>query len=210
VFDRFRQGDSSTTKTSQGLGLGLSIVQHIVELHGGTVRAESPGEGQGTTMILHIPLAVPLPNDSALTIVTPIALATTEIPSLAGLRILVVDDEVDILDLIKHILEDVGAEVTIVTSARQAITTLLHEPDKYDALLADIGMPEEDGFALIHQVRAMEVGRQLPAMAITAYVGDREKQLAINAGFQMHLAKPLDANQLVQAVANLTGRLREE
>jgi two-component system, chemotaxis family, CheB/CheR fusion protein len=205
VFDRFRQGDSSTTKTSQGLGLGLSIVQHIVELHGGTVSAESPGEGQGTTMILQIPLAVPLPNDSALAIVAPIALATTEIPSLAGLHILVVDDEMDILDLIKYILTGVGAEVTMASSAREAIAALL-QTGKYDALLADIGMPDEDGFALIHQVRAMETGKQLPAMAITAYVGDREKQLAIDAGFQMHLAKPLDANQLVQAVANLTGR----
>ncbi len=208
VFDRFRQGDSSTTKTSQGLGLGLSIVQHIVELHGGTIRAESLGEGQGTTMILQIPLAVTLPSDSALVKVEPIAPATTEIPSLAGLHILVVDDEVDILELIKYILENVGAKVTIFTTAREAIAELLKETDKYDALLADIGMPDEDGFALIHQVRAMEAGRSIPAMAITAYVGDREKQIAIDAGFQMHLAKPLDATQLIQAVAELTGRIR--
>jgi two-component system, chemotaxis family, CheB/CheR fusion protein len=210
VFDRFRQGDSSTTKTSQGLGLGLSIVQHIVELHGGIVRAESPGEGQGTTMILQIPLAVRLPSDSESILVQPLPVEQPMIASLTGLHILVVDDEVDILDLIKHILEDAGAEVTIFTAAREAIDSLLKEPSKYNALLADIGMPDEDGFALIHQVRAMKTANKIPAMAITAYVGDREKQLAIDAGFQMHLAKPLDANQLVQAVAQLTGRLREE
>jgi two-component system, chemotaxis family, CheB/CheR fusion protein len=206
VFDRFRQGDSSSTKTSQGLGLGLSIVQHIVQLHGGTISAESPGEGQGTTMILQIPRAVALPDDLAPILVEPSQVLQPDITMLTGLHILVVDDEVDILELIKHILEDVGAEVTICTAARQVIAALQKEPGKYDALLADIGMPEEDGFALIHQVRAMETGRQIPAMVITAYVGDREKQLAIDAGFQMHLAKPLDANQLIQAVANLTGR----
>jgi two-component system, chemotaxis family, CheB/CheR fusion protein len=207
VFDRFQQGDSSSTKTSQGLGLGLSIVQHIVELHGGTIRAESPGEDQGTTMTFHIPLAVPLISNSEPVMVDTLQVLTPAVTSLAGLNLLVVDDEVDILDLIKSILTRVGAEVTIASSAREAIAALLNEPGKYDALLADIGMPDEDGFALIHQVRAMEAERKIPAMAITAYVGDQEKQLAINAGFQMHLAKPLDATQLIQSVANLTGKL---
>ncbi len=210
IFDRFRQGDSSTTKTSQGLGLGLSIVKHIVELHGGTVRAESLGEGQGTTMIVQLPLSIAKSPLSLVPIaVPPVAVASQPVASLEQLSILVVDDDVDILDLIKFILENTGAVVTVVTSARAAIATLMTSPGQYDALLADIGMPDEDGFALIHQVRALNTaaGGQLPAAAITAYVGDREQRLAINAGFQMHLAKPIDANQLILSVAKLTGRL---
>ncbi len=211
VFDRFRQGDSSTTKTSQGLGLGLSIVRHIVELHGGTVRAASPGEGQGTTIILQFPLAVNRSSDLKPAVVKPLKIVNPDVSSLEGLHILAVDDEVDILDLIKYILESVGATVTTVVSAKQAMTTLLASPGKYDALLADIGMPDEDGFTLIHQVRALEpeTGGQIPAAAITAYIGDREKQLAINAGFQIHLAKPIESAQLLRLVAQLTGRLPE-
>jgi two-component system, chemotaxis family, CheB/CheR fusion protein len=210
IFDRFRQGDSSSSKSTQGLGLGLSIVRTIVELHGGTVRAESEGEGLGTTIFIQLPLAE-VQSDLA-----PVAIAhrsiglpilTQEVSSLAGLRILVVDDEVDILDLLKYVLENVGAQVTIVNSTQEAIAAL-GSGSKYDALLADIGMPTEDGFALIRRVRSFDLagGGQIPAAAITAYASDRDKQLAIAAGFQVHLAKPIDPAQLIQMVATLTRR----
>jgi two-component system, chemotaxis family, CheB/CheR fusion protein len=135
-----------------------------------------------------------------------------QVTSLAGLSVLVVDDDVDILDLMRFILEKVGAAVTLVNSAQAAIAALRSSPGKYDVLLADIGMPEEDGFALIHQVRTLdqELGGQIPAAAITAYANDQERQLALNAGFQRHLAKPVDSNQLIWLVANLAGLVSAE
>lgn len=217
VFDRFRQGDSSTTKTRQGLGLGLAIVRHIVELHGGTVRAESPGAGQGTTIVVTLPLqsmppALTPPSDLELTAGEPSELVDQETFSLAGLRILAVDDEVASLYLIKYILEGVGAEVETVMSVKEAIEALTASPGGYDVLLADIGMPNEDGFALIRQVRTLDTvaGGQIPAAAITAYVTDRERQQAIAAGFQVHVAKPIHRMQLIKTVANLVGRVDEE
>jgi two-component system, chemotaxis family, CheB/CheR fusion protein len=210
VFDRFRQGDSSKTKTIQGLGLGLSIVRHIVELHGGTVRAESLGEGQGTTIVMQFPLAT-MPTVNVVPVAALVAMKQ-QVNSLAGLSVLVVDDDADILDLMRFILENVGAAVTVVNSAQAAIAALTSSPGKYDVLLADIGMPEEDGFALIHQVRTLdrELGGQIPAAAITAYANDQERQLALNAGFQRHLAKPIDPDQLIWLVANLAGRVSAE
>jgi two-component system, chemotaxis family, CheB/CheR fusion protein len=204
VFDRFHQGDSSSNKSTQGLGLGLSIVQHIVQLHGGNVRAESAGEGQGTTMTIQLPMT---PNLVPIT-PEPVNVPDQKVTSLAGLQILVVDDEPDLLDLIKYILETAGAEVTTTSSAKEAIAALRASEGKYDALLADIGMPKQDGFELILQVRALaaEIGGQIPAAAITAYISDRERQRAIDAGFQVHLAKPVYPAQLIQLVANLTGK----
>jgi two-component system, chemotaxis family, CheB/CheR fusion protein len=207
IFDRFRQGDSSSRKQTQGLGLGLSIVRHLIELHGGTVRAQSAGVGQGATIIVQLPL------DSAAIDLVPIATAR-ELPAdreatdLAGLRILMVDDEVDILDLMQYILENAGAIVTTSTSPHEAIALLIGSDGGFDALLADIGMPELDGFALIRQVRslAVEAGGQIPAAAITAYVSERERKLALAAGFQMHLPKPIAPDRLIQMVSLLTGR----
>jgi signal transduction histidine kinase/CheY-like chemotaxis protein len=208
IFDRFRQGDSNPNKASQGLGLGLSIVRQIVQLHHGTVRAESPGIGQGTTLIVQLPLAavVPAAEIALATAVQPLEVATQELPSLAGLQILAVDDDPDILELIKYILQDLGARVTGVTSTRAAISALT-APGNYDALLVDIGMPEEDGFVLIRQVRTLDIkaGGQIPAAAITAYASDRQRRLVLAAGFQLHLAKPIDATKLIQMVAHLTG-----
>ncbi|MBD2731254.1 response regulator, partial [Nostoc sp. FACHB-892] len=125
--------------------------------------------------------------------------------------ILAVDDQVDSRDLIRWMLEDFGAEVVIVTSAREAIAALTESPGKYDLLLADIGMPDEDGISLIRQVRALEpeAGGQIPAAAITAYVTEQERQRAIDAGFQMHLAKPIELTELVFMVANLIGRITD-
>ena len=208
IFDRFWQGDSGSRKRTQGLGLGLSIVRHIIELHGGTVRAQSAGVGQGTTFTIQLPL------DSAALALAPVA--PSQLPAyrqeaidLTGLRILVVDDEADIRDLMQYILETVGASVTLVTSTQEAIATLIDSGGGYDALLADIGMADEDGFALIRQVRALAVesGGRVPAAAITAYVSQRECNLAIAAGFQVHMPKPIDPDRLIQMVSILTGRL---
>jgi two-component system, chemotaxis family, CheB/CheR fusion protein len=206
VFDRFRQGDSTSSKSTQGLGLGLAIVRHIVELHHGTVHAESAGTGQGATIMIQLPLAhradlLPIPNQPAL--------AIQSVAALDGLKILAVDDEYDILDLIKYILETAGATVTIVTSAKAAITAIADANGDYDLLLTDIGMPVEDGFALIRQVRALAADRggKMPAAAITAYVSDRDRQRAIEAGFQVHLGKPIYPDQLIQMVATLAGRV---
>jgi signal transduction histidine kinase/DNA-binding response OmpR family regulator len=206
IFDRFYQGDSSSSKTSQGLGLGLSIVWEIVELHGGTVRAESLGSGQGTTLIVQLPL-----QSIDLSVALPLLdVATQAVSTLEGLHILSVDDDLNTLELIEHILTDTGAQVTGVNSAKAAISAMVADPGKYDVLLADIGMPNEDGFVLIRQVRALDIetGGQIPAAAITAYASDRQRQLAVNAGFQLHLAKPVEATQLIQVVANLTDRFR--
>lgn len=217
IFERFRQGDSSSSKTTQGLGLGLSIVRHIVELHGGTVQAQSPGQGQGTTIIIRLPLRSMPPQITPPTYLEPSLLSETpdtldgKNPSLRleGLCILAVDDQADSRDLIKWILEDFGAEVVVVTSAREAIAALTESPGRYDLLLADIGMPEEDGYSLIRQVRELEAeaGGQIPAAAISAYVTEQERQMAIDAGFQMHLAKPIELTQLLLMIAKLIGRV---
>ncbi|MEH2311957.1 MAG: chemotaxis protein CheB [Nostoc sp.] len=218
VFERFRQGNSSSSKAAQGLGLGLSIVRHLVELHGGTVQAQSPGEGQGTTIIVSLPLRS-MPPEITPPITPPTYLEASILsgmntldgknPSLtlAGLCILAVDDQADSRDLIKWMLEDFGAEVMVVTSAREAIAALTESPGRYNLLIADIGMPEEDGYSLIRQVRALDAsaGGEIPAVAITAYVSEQEQQMAIDAGFQMHMAKPIDATQLVLMIANLCG-----
>ncbi|MCC5645140.1 PAS domain-containing protein [Nostoc sp. CHAB 5824] len=217
VFDRFRQGNSSSSKTSQGLGLGLSIARHLVELHGGTVQAQSPGEGKGTTITIRLPLRsmppkITLPNylePSILSRIPDTLDGKTPSLILEGLCILAVDDQADSRDLIKWMLEDFGAEVVVVTSAREAIAALTESPRRYDVLLADIGMPDEDGISLIRQVRTLdaEAGGQIPAAAITAYVTEQERQMAIDAGFQMHLAKPIELTQLVFMIANLSGRI---
>src|SRR2546421_7150629 len=206
VFDRFRQGDQSTTRTHGGLGLGLAIVRHLVELHGGTVRAESDGEGRGATFTVELPVLrnaeFGLRNekesaDDESTIRNP----QSEI--LTGLRVLVVDDEPDALDLIKAILERKGASVTAVPTADAAWGAL--EGEWPDLLLCDIGMPGEDGYQLIRRLRAMESARALttPAVALTAYAGEADRAHALEAGFQLHVAKPIDPTGLVSLIAGL-------
>ena len=216
VFERFCQGNFSSSKATQGLGLGLSIVRHLIELHGGTVQAQSPGEGQGTMITVRLPLRSMPPEITPPTYLEPNVLSGMDTldgknPSLTleGLCILAVDEQADSRDLIKWMLEDFGAEVVVVTSAREAIAALTESPDRYNLLLADIGMPFEDGCSLIRQVRALDASAegQIPAVAITAYVSKQEQQMAIDAGFQMHLAKPIDPTQLVLMIANLC-RLR--
>ncbi|MEG4209763.1 chemotaxis protein CheB [Microcoleus sp. S13_B4] len=214
IFDRFHQGDSSSTKRNQGLGLGLSIVRHLVELHGGTVEADSPGEEQGTTMTVRLPLrSLPQELKSAIdlkstALVEPLNASKDIVPSLEGLHILVVDDQIDTRELLEFVLASYGAEVLTVASARSAIDALTENPGRYDVLISDIGMPEEDGYFLIRQVRALaaEAGGEIPAAALTAYASDKERQRAIEAGFQTHISKPVQPVQLALIVANLAGR----
>jgi two-component system CheB/CheR fusion protein len=215
IFDRFRQGDSSTTKAEQGLGLGLAIVYHLVQLHGGTVQADSPGQGQGTTITVRLPLRAlpqeftpPTPEESAAEPESAAEAMDCRIPSLDGLQILVVDDEADTRDLLKFMLENYGAEVLTVGSSRAALAALTENPGRYDVLISDIGMPEENGYFLIRQVRALaaEAGGKIPAAALTAYASLQEEERAIEAGFQTHIAKPIKPVQLGLIIANLVGR----
>ncbi|MCX5963759.1 MAG: ATP-binding protein [Cyanobacteria bacterium] len=203
IFERFYQVDSSISKTSQGLGLGLAIVQQLVELHGGTVQAESPGKGQGTTLTVRLPLYAP-PSTSPPIIETSLN-ASPLPPDLEGLRILLVDDQVDMLANSKFILEIHGAEVLAVTTAREAISAISDRPNLYDVLISDLGLPEEDGFFLIQQVRSLsaEAGGQIPAIALTGYSSEADQQRVIAAGFQRHVAKPCDFVQLGAIVADL-------
>jgi two-component system CheB/CheR fusion protein len=215
IFDRFRQGDSSSTKAEQGLGLGLAIVYHLVQLHGGTVQAESPGQGQGTTITVRLPLRTsppeftpPSPEEPAAEPESGAEAMDCRIPSLDGLQILVVDDEADTRDLLKFMLQKYGAEVLTAASAREALAALRENPSRYDVLISDIGMPEENGYFLIRQVRALaaEAGGKIPAAALTAYASPQEEERAIEAGFQSHIAKPIKPVQLGLIIANLAGR----
>jgi signal transduction histidine kinase/ActR/RegA family two-component response regulator len=197
VFDYFRQADSSITRDVGGLGLGLAIVKHIVELHGGTVKAESPGEGQGTTLTVRFPL-----------LSTPTSKMEEEalmqdMLTLQGVRVLAVDDEVDNLELIAFILQEAGAVVTSLSSAKEALEVF--EQTQPDVLVADIGMPEVDGYTLLRQIRTMspEHGGHIPAIALTAYAGEMNEQQALQAGFQLHLSKPVEPNVLIEAIVHV-------
>jgi signal transduction histidine kinase/ActR/RegA family two-component response regulator len=212
VFDRFSQHDSTTTRSYGGLGLGLAIVRQLVELHGGTVTVVSPGIGQGTTftvklpvMIIHLPPSDPEPLNS---LVEPKGRFQAS-PTLEGLQILVVEDEADALELLSTILEKYGADVMAVTSVKEALTIIETASDRRpDVLVSDIGMPDEDGYSLIRKLRQLEAqrGGRLPAIALTAYARNDDRQQALLAGFQMHLTKPVDAVELVAVVTSLTGR----
>lgn len=214
IFDRFHQGDSSTTKANQGLGLGLSIVRHLVELHGGTVRAESPGEGQGTTMTVRLPLvsiaqeSIQPSNLQPTAFTLPLNTSKDSNRCLEGLSILSVDDDADTRELLQFVLEDYGAEVLTVGSAKEAISALNENLDKYDVLISDIGMPEEDGYSLMQKVQtlAKEADRKIIAIALTAYASDKERQKAIEAGFDKHIAKPVQPIQLALIIADLVAK----
>jgi PAS domain S-box-containing protein len=213
VFERFRQADSSITRSFGGLGLGLAIVRQLVELHGGTVHAESPGEGQGATFTVKLPLMAIGPKAIEPERVHPAAGGSVPFdcsPRLDGLRILIVDDDADIRALLIYTLEVCGAEVMAAASADEAISVLTASSTPMDILISDIGMPDEDGYALLRRVRALEPenGGRIPAIALTAYARTQDRRAALLAGFQSHVAKPVEPAELIAVIANLAGRIR--
>nr|UDM54156.1 TPL3103 [Tolypothrix sp. PCC 7910] len=197
IFESFRQEDVSITRKYGGLGLGLAIVRHIIEAHGGTVGVYSPGEGQGSTFTVSLPLLNIEPESDRTEDLSPDEL------NLAGIRILTIDDEPDSRDFLTVLLDYYGAEVLTVATSDEFLAAL--ESFRPDVLVSDIGMPEVDGYTLMKQVRSLppERGGQTPAIALTAYAGEINQQQALAAGFQKHLSKPIDPDLLVQAVAQL-------
>jgi signal transduction histidine kinase/ActR/RegA family two-component response regulator len=209
VFDRFRQADSSSTRTHGGLGIGLALVRHLVELHGGSVAARSGGAGAGSTFAIRLPVAGPTGETDPM---APVPAATVSrvsqagLPSLEGLRVLVVDDEADARDLLGVILRRRGAAVDAAASVAEALDALARTQP--DVVVSDISMPDADGYALIREIRGREAaaGGTIPAIALTAYARDRDREHALSAGFQLHLAKPVEPDDLIHAVADLAGR----
>ncbi len=195
VFERFRQAQSNSTRKFGGLGLGLAIVRHLSELHGGTVAADSAGEGLGATFSVKLPL-----------INTPVTKQSDggqpnkpeETNLLNGLQVLIVDDEADSLDLLTFVLEQEGALVTAVTSANEAIEAFNESTP--DLIISDIGMPEVDGYTLITQIRELPQGKNLPAIALTAYAGEVDRQRSIDSGFQQHISKPINLTEFTKSV----------
>ncbi|WP_425619035.1 ATP-binding protein [Anatilimnocola sp. NA78] len=205
VFDRFRQANASTTRRHGGLGLGLAIVKQLIELHGGSILVESDGNGEGTTFIVQIPVrAVRSTAPTETRIRTDVVTANSNhTVSLKGLRIVVVDDEPDARSLLTRLLEERGATVLMGESAEQAFE--LVKSSRPDVLLSDIGMPDEDGYSLIRRIRALgpSLGGNIPAVAITAYVRPDDRVAAMHAGFQHHLAKPIQAAELFVIISSL-------
>jgi signal transduction histidine kinase/CheY-like chemotaxis protein len=210
VFDRFRQADASTTRGQGGLGIGLSIAKHLVDLHGGMLRAASLGEGRGATFTVEMPLVVAHLADQRESRAHPAAPAEEPVapavaPDLSGLLVLVVDDHADAVDLIRRVLEDGGARVVAAGSAAEALAAIARETTH--VLVSDIGMPGADGFDLLKSVR--ELGPHcaaIPAIALTAFTRSEDRMRALRAGFRMHVAKPVEPAELCLAVASAAGR----
>ncbi len=203
VFDRFRQADSSTTREHGGLGLGLAIVRHLVELHGGTVQAHSRGEGSGARFFVKLPSGA---NGAPRRSQAEASQLVENAPTLTGVRVLVVDDEADTREVLEVALSRGGAEVRKAASASEAFALLAQwQPD---VLVSDIGMPVEDGYALMRRVRALsrEHGGQVPAIALTAFARNEDREQALEAGYQLHLPKPVNLSELIAAVTSVLAR----
>jgi signal transduction histidine kinase/ActR/RegA family two-component response regulator len=206
VFDRFRQAEGSHIRSHGGLGLGLSIVRHLVELHGGAVEVESPGEGKGSTFTVKLPLAAELTEEHPVENQPAVSEVWSLPDLLKDVRILVVEDERDTLDLLVTALAQCGAEVISAVSVPEALAAF--DRAAPDVLVSDIGLPVEDGYSLIRKVRSRTPARggRIPAAAVTAYAGAEDRRRALDAGFQSHLAKPVDPSELVMTIAALAGR----
>jgi CheY-like chemotaxis protein/two-component sensor histidine kinase len=197
IFERFRQGDSSASRVHGGLGLGLAITHHIVESHGGTISAESAGEGRGATFTVLLPAGDP-------------SFATEEEPApsrldLHKLRVLVVEDDLNTREFMEQVLSECRADVKLATSSSEAIEAV--DSFRPEVLISDIGMPGEDGYALIRKIRERGVSvRELPAIALTAYAHQEDQQKALAAGYQMHLAKPVNVQRLTEAILRVSRR----
>jgi PAS domain S-box-containing protein len=200
VFDRFRQADASNTRQVSGLGLGLAITRELVEMHGGRIAASSPGRGQGAAFTIRLPLASRDEKDVAPPTLGP---ATHEDNCLAGLHILLVEDEPDARDLMQRVLNARGAQVTPASNAEQALAAFA--AGRPDVIVSDIGMPGQDGFALLREVRSRENGA-VPAVALTALARPEDRSTALAAGYQAHVVKPVDLQALVHAICEVSGR----
>jgi PAS domain S-box-containing protein len=207
LFERFRQGDSTTTRAHGGLGLGLAIARRIVELHGGRIEASSPGEGQGATFRVALPVMIAhqeVPGEGRVHPRAP-SRAAAEFSALTNIVVLAVDDDPDALTLVQEILESAGARVRTAASAMDALQLIAEEPP--DVLVSDLGMPAIDGFELIRRIRQMSgAARDLPAAALTAYARSEDRAKTLRSGFEMHLAKPIDPAELIAAVAAMARR----
>jgi CheY-like chemotaxis protein len=210
LFERFRQAEGGTTRMHGGLGLGLSIVRHILELHGGRIEAHSEGNGQGTTFIAHVPVS-PLRPEVMAAALPQTPLPAREAPAnrstgLRGLRMVIVDDEPDARELLASFFEHCEARVMTAESAPAALT-LVRETHP-DVLVSDIGMPGEDGYSLIRKVRALppDKGGKTRALALTAYARVEDRARALEAGYDMHLAKPIEPSELLSVITSLVER----
>ncbi len=215
VFDRFRQADQATTRRHGGLGLGLSIVRQLVEMHGGTIRVESKGEGKGSNFIINLPrlaatTRLEKESDRVHPTVAKDFVSLDCAPELTGLRVLAVDDEADARELLREFLQACGSEVVTAGSAAEALRILDNE--SFDILISDIGMPVEDGYTLIKKIRerSADKGGRIPAIALTAYARVEDRVRALTAGFQIHIPKPVEPVELIAVVASLANGFAKE
>jgi CheY-like chemotaxis protein len=209
VFDRFRQGDASSSRATGGLGLGLAIVQQLVELHGGSVRATSPGKDGGATFTVRLPLMAvrrESPDERRHPTTRGIAALAFKRLDLTGIKVLVVDDEADARDLIARVLAECGAEVSTAGTAEETLVEV--ERIRPHVLVSDIGMPTVDGYQMLRLVRELGLARGggVPAIALTAFARSEDRTRALHAGFLVHVSKPVEPAELMAAVASVVGR----